>query len=62
MTDRDWLAAFVAALGVPPPAGDDFGRVLALAAEPARGARRTAARSPGKAGATAQGLGAGSAA
>jgi len=52
LTDRDWLAAFAAALGAPVPAADEFGRVLTLAA----------GRAPEKAGAIAQGLGAGSAA
>jgi hypothetical protein len=70
MTDREWLAAFAAALDVPPPTDDDVERLLALAAEAAHSSQRTAApvacwlaacagRSPEEAVAIANGIGPG---
>jgi hypothetical protein len=43
MTDREWLAGFAAALGVPAPTDDEVEQLLALAAEAAHSSQRTAA-------------------
>jgi len=43
MTDREWLAAFAAALDLPPPTDAEIELVLALAAEAAHRSQRTAA-------------------
>jgi len=43
MTDREWLAAYAAALGTEAPSDDDITRILSLAAEAAHASQRTAA-------------------
>ncbi len=43
MTDREWLAAYAAALGMEAPADDDITRILRLAAAAAHASQRTAA-------------------
>lgn len=43
MTDREWIDAFAARLGVDAPGDDEMERVLKLAAEAAHASQRTAA-------------------
>ena len=43
MTDREWLAAYSAALGLEAPTEEDITRLLSLAAEAAHASQRTAA-------------------
>lgn len=43
MTDREWIDAFAAALGVPAPDDATVDAILALAAEAAHASQRTAA-------------------
>ena len=43
MTDREWIAAFAAGLGVPAPDDGDVERILALAGVAAHASARTAA-------------------
>jgi hypothetical protein len=43
VTDREWIAAFAAALGVPAPGDEDIERILALAGVAAHASARTAA-------------------
>jgi Domain of unknown function (DUF6457) len=43
MTAREWIDAFAARLGTPPPSEDDFRRILELAAEAAHSSERMAA-------------------
>jgi hypothetical protein len=43
MTDREWLAAYAAALRIEAPTDDDITRILSLAAEAAHASQRTAA-------------------
>jgi Domain of unknown function (DUF6457) len=43
MTDREWIARFAAALGVPPPEDEDIERVLRLASIAAHASARAAA-------------------
>jgi len=43
VTDREWIAAFAAALGIPAPNDEDVERILALAGVAAHASARTAA-------------------
>lgn len=43
MTDREWIEAFAASLGVEPPSGEEFTALLALAGVAAHASKRTAA-------------------
>lgn len=43
MTDREWIQAFAAALGVPPPGDDEVSTLLELAGVAAHASQRTAA-------------------
>jgi hypothetical protein len=43
MTASEWLAAYAARLGVPPPSAEDVDAVLALAGVAAHASERTAA-------------------
>jgi hypothetical protein len=43
MNDREWLDRFAEALGVGPPADEEFEQLLALAATAAHASERTAA-------------------
>ena len=43
MTDKEWIAAFAARLGVAPPTDEETDQLLALAAVAAHASERTAA-------------------
>lgn len=43
VTDREWIEAFAASLGVEPPSQEDFTALLALAGVAAHASKRTAA-------------------
>jgi hypothetical protein len=43
VTTDEWIAAYAAAVGVPPPAGDEIDQLLRLAGVAAHASERTAA-------------------
>jgi Domain of unknown function (DUF6457) len=43
MTAREWIAAYAAAMAIPPPGDDEVEEILALAAAAAHASERTAA-------------------